>query len=118
AFKVSSGELPVPRPVVFRIGGGVYPCVTSASLYIPLKADLLGMIEHIACRVEENHCLVLSQRVFIEVGRIFSSINLKTLFPAKFKYCRLPCGDRLMPEPFSLAEDKNAWTNRLPYFGE
>ncbi len=73
--EVRADELAVPRPVVLRVGGRVDADVPAAAAHVALERLLLGAVEHIAGREQEDHRVVARQPRVGERGAVLGRID-------------------------------------------
>src|SRR5690349_2685264 len=108
AGEIGAGQFAIPRPIVFRVGGGVYAQVSATRLDEAFKIVLLLLVEHIAGGAQEDHGVVTLQVLFIEVRRILGGVYGNVVFFGHRLYGLNSRADGLVAESRSLGEDQDA----------
>ncbi len=81
--EVSTHQFAVPRPAVFRIGGGVHADVAAARLDEALEIGLLFVVQNVAGGVEKNNRRVLLEVLLREGSGILGRVDIKPAFVAE-----------------------------------
>ena len=75
AAEVRADELAVPRPLVFRVGGRVDAGKSATAAHVALERALLGTVEHIAGREQEDHRVVAREPCVGEHAAVLGRIH-------------------------------------------
>src|SRR2546421_12839797 len=106
AIKISSNQSPVPSPIIFGIGCGMYTYKTTTSLDVTLKGRFLVIIQHILGGTQKDYGRIFFKTVVCKKFSVFCRIYFKPVFSGQLNDSRLSGRDRAVPETGGLAENQ------------
>ena len=107
-LEVGADQPAVPRPVVLRVAGRVHADVPATAADVSLERRLLGIVQHIPCRVQEDDDAVPSQRRVRERIGVFGGIDLESVRRAELGDRLDAAGDRAVPEALRPREHQHS----------
>ena len=100
-------QVAVEGPAVFGVGGGVHPDEPSPGSHLGLEGGLLGVVEDIAGRVEEDDHLVLAEVRRRESVGVLGGGDREAVGAAQITDGLDTNRNRVVPESGRLTEDQN-----------
>ena len=114
--EVGADEPAVPRPVVLGVRRGVNARVAAAGPDVALERGLLGGVEHVAGRAQEDHYVAVRQIGVGEQGGVLRGVDLEAVLHAHLSDLVVPDGMHSVWRNAAVLEDQRSNSLFLPWW--